>query len=202
MNMSHLDKEMLLGQIKGKGYQLSSLDDLMHINKSHKDLLPILLMHLDSVADESDKQFLVRCLGVKGFDAASKPLIREFYHAQNSSYKWAIGNSLALIADGSVFPDLLKITQDKSHGTARQMIVDSLWHYPCDETKAVLVSLLSDNDVAGHAIRAISKLQDPKLLEYVEPLQKHEVAWIRNAAKSATKKLKSMSHPSQNIGES
>ena len=62
--MSHLDKEMLLEQIKEKGYQLSSLDDLMHINKSHKDLLPILLMHLESVTDESDKQFLVRCLGV------------------------------------------------------------------------------------------------------------------------------------------
>lgn len=195
--MSHLDKEMLLEQIKEKGYQLSSLDDLMHINKSHKDLLPILLMHLESVTDESDKQFLVRCLGVKGFDAASKPLIREFYHAQDSSYKWAIGNSLALIADRSVFPDLLKIAQDKCHGTSRQMIVDGLWHYPCDETKAVLVSLLNDNDVAGHAVRAISKLRDPSLLEYIEPLQRHEIAWIRNAARSASRKLKSSLDPNK-----
>lgn len=47
--MSRLDKEALFRQINEKGYQLSSLDDLMRMNKSHKDLLPILLMHLDYV---------------------------------------------------------------------------------------------------------------------------------------------------------
>lgn len=187
--MDYLDKEKLIHAVREKGYEIATIDDLMNIGKKNKDLIPILLKYIDETSDESSKRFIVRCLGVKGFFEASATLIREFYQATDSSYKWTIGNSLGLISDKDVLPDMLKIVQEKEHGTARQMIVYNLGKFDCPETRRVLIGLLSDKDVVGHAIHAISKLHDKSLIKFIEPFQTYEVTWIRNAAKSAIKKL-------------
>lgn len=187
--MNDSDKKKLIREVSAMGYQIETIDDLMYINKKHRDLVPVLLKFIDSISDESSKRFIVRCLGVKGFFEASATLIREFYQATDSSYKWTIGNSLGLISDKDVLPDMLKIVQEKEHGTARQMIVYNLGKFDGPETRQVLIGLLNDKDVAGHAIHAISKLHDKSLIKFIEPFQTYEVTWIRNTAKRAVKRL-------------
>ena len=57
---------------KGKGYRLS----LIHIS--------YLLELFDYLSDERDKEFVVRCLGVKGFTEAIPKLLTEFKSAKNN----------------------------------------------------------------------------------------------------------------------
>lgn len=187
--MKDLDKGRLLREVREQGVEIDSINDLMKIDAKYKDLVPILLKYLQEFDDETDKEFIVRCLGVKGFKMASKPLIQEFYRSDNSLYKWAIGNTLSIIQDENSLPDLLRIVQEKQHGIARQMIVDGLGCFKSEAVKDVLIKLLDDDDVVGHAISAIRKMNEPDLIKHIEPFTDHKVTWIRNEAKKAIKKL-------------
>ena len=187
--MIRLDKEKLIEEVREKGVEIANINDLMKINMRYRDLVPILLKHLNEVTDESDKEFIVRCLGVKGFVEAAKPLISEFYKSNNVTYKWAIGNSLSIISDIESLPELIKIAQEKEHGIARQVIVDSLGVYKSDDVKPVLISLLNDDEVVGHAISGISKTGEKALIKHIEPFLTYKVKWVRNEACKAIKKL-------------
>ncbi len=187
--MNRLDKERLLQQVREKGVEITSINDLIKINLKYRDLVPILLGHLQEIDDESDKEFIVRCLGVKGFNEASETLINEFYKSNKVTFKWAIGNTLSIIQDKESIPKLLRIAQEKQHGIACQMIVEGLGAFNLKEVKDVLVQLLNDENVVGHAISALSKMGDASLVSYIEPFLSYKVKWVRNEANKAIKKL-------------
>lgn len=187
--MKTLDRIQLINRIREKGVEIENIDELKMLGKKDRDLVPILLEFLDLVEDENDKEFLVRCLGVKGFYEATGQLLREFYNTEKITYKWAIGNSLAIISDESQLNEMIKIAIEKKHGIARQMIVDGLGSFRSDEVKEVLVNLLTDDDVVGHAINALSKVGDKSTKKYIEPFVTNKVAWIRKAAIKTLKKL-------------
>ncbi len=189
MPMRRLDKEKLIQEVREKGVEITNINDLMKINRRYRDLVPILLKHLNEVTDERDKEFIVRCLGVKGFVEAAKPLISEFYKSNNVSFKWAIGNSLSIISDAESLSELIKLVQEKEHGIARQMIVDGLGVYKREDVKSVLVELLKDDEVVGHAISGISKTGDKDLIKYIKPFITYKIKWVRKEAQKAIKKL-------------
>lgn len=187
--METLDKEKLIADVRKAGYEIQTIDDLMKMSKQDSDLIPVVLEHLASVSDEGDKQFLVRCLGVKGYYQASKPLIQEFYQARGRSYRWAIGNTLSIIADKSCSREMVEIAKNREFGMSRQMIVYDLWKFDDPEIKDVLVSLLDDETVVGHAIHALRRLGDPSVIKDLEPFTSYKMTWIRNEAKAAIEKL-------------
>ena len=182
--------EKLLQDIRNNGVDIACVDDLIKISIQHRKLIPLIIGCIQSVDSERDKEFLVRCLGVKGFYEASRPLVNEFYRSNSILLKWAIGNTLSIIKDPDILPDLIKIAQNKEHGIARQMIVDGLGFYKTDDVKNVLVELLTDDDVTGHAISAIRKIGDKELARHIEPFMDHEKTWIRNEAIKTVKKLR------------
>lgn len=187
--MKKLDKEKLIRDVREKGIEINSINDLMGISRKHRDLVPILLRSLQEIDDESDKEFIVRCLGVRGFNEASKPLIDEFHKSNNLSYKWAIGNTLSIIQDKFSLSELIKIAKEKEHGISRQMIIHGLGSYKSENVKDVLVELLNDVEVVGHAISAIAKMGDASLVKYIEPFLSCKVKWIRNEANRVINKF-------------
>ncbi len=187
--MKTLDRNQLISRIREKGVEIENIDELKRIGRKDSDLVPILLEFLDLVEDENDKEFLVRCLGVKGFYEATGQLLREFYNTEKTTYKWAIGNSLAIISDESQLNEMLKIALEKKHGIARQMIVEGLGSFRTDEVKHTLINLLKDDEVVGHAINALSKIGDGSTKCHIEPFVTYKVAWVRKAAIRALKKL-------------
>lgn len=189
-----LNKELLILEIRDLGYGISSIEKLKKIDNKNKDVIPIILRHLSQITDINDKEFLVRCLGVKGFNTASNALINEFKNSSQTLYKWAIGNSLSLILDKSSLNDLLDIVTEKKQGIARQMIVDGLGKFKDRKVIPVLVGLLEDKDVQGHALSALSRFKDPELIPYIKPFVNHEINWIRNTAKRAITKLERLSN--------
>jgi len=64
---------------------------------------------------------------------------------------------------------LIQIAQEKGHGIARQMNVDALGKLKNKEAIPMLINLLNDEDVQGHAIEALSKFKEPLVILYIEP---------------------------------
>lgn len=187
--MECLDQEKLIADVRKAGYEIQTIDDLMKMSKENADLIPILLEHLANITDEGDKAFLARCLTVKGFCQATKPLIQEFYQMTKDSPRWAIGNALSIIADKSCSQEMVEIAKNRDFGMSRQMIVYDLWKFDDSEIKDVLVSLLNDETVVGHAVHALRRLGDPSVIPYLEAITSHKMTWIRNEAKAAIERL-------------
>lgn len=182
--------EGLLREIREKGIEINSIDDLININKEYKDILPILIKYLSEYDDQNDKEWLVRCLGVKGFTEATETLIREFYKASNNSeLKWAIGNTMSLILDKNSINPMLKIVQEKEHGVSREMFVIALGKLKDKKVIPVLLKLINDPDVTGHVIMALSNFNDLNLVNHIKPFKNHKKTWIKKEAEKAIKKI-------------
>lgn len=190
--LKKLDKEKLLNDIRLKDVEISDINDLMKIDKRFRDLAPIVVEHLKNIDDESDKEFLVRCLGVKGFTEATEQLLAEFHKTDKVTFKWAIGNTLSIIEDKSKVKEFLEIVQNKEHGIARQMIVVALGKTKVKEAFPVLLNLLKDEDVVGHTIGALVYYKDPTVIEYLEPLKNHKVGWVKKEALKVIEKLQKL----------
>ena len=120
---------------------------------------PILVRWLPRVHDPVEKEVLARSLtGVKtGRSEAARAIVAEFRNAEldAEAEKWAYGNALATLADDQIADDLLELVRDRRHGRARQMLCDALKRTKDPRAPDVLIELIDDDDVAGHAISAL-----------------------------------------------
>ena len=83
------------------------------------------------------------------------------------------------------------LAADPSHGASRQMVV--LWlgktKQHRDQAVDVLIGLLDQDDVNGHAVKALAKLKDPRSLVELRGMTDDSRAWVRNAAKRTVERL-------------
>lgn len=183
------EKHRLIDKARAFGYELKTIDDMMKIGKNDKVLIKPLIEEIGLLEDEGDKAFLVRCLSVKGFDEISDFLINEFKNAKTNQYRWVIGNAMYVIQDKNIGEKVLELVNDKKYGTGRQMIVNGLNRFNTEETKQVLIKLLDDDDVAGHAVYALSKFKDYSLIRYLSPLIDDKRYLVKKEAKKAIARL-------------
>ena len=162
--------------------------------KVYTRAVPILINWLPRVQNRYVKDDIVRTLTVPwAKPVAALPLIAEYKEIDNDSLdgfiKWAIGNALSVVADDSVYADIVNLAQDKRHGKAREMVVVALGNMRTPDAVEVLTNLLNDDEVAGHAIIALGKLKAKEAKENIEPFLNHPKAWIRKEAKRAIAKI-------------
>ena len=184
----------VLHDLKKFGFSVDSLDELRRMGKPYKMAIPILLRWLPEISDLGVKESIVRALSVpwpKG--VAAQPLINEFRGVPDhwTSIKWVIGSGLEVVADDSVFSEIVELVRDKRHGKAREMLAASLGKMKKRAAVDVLIELLADDEVVGHAIIALRKLKADKARPAIERLQDHPEAWVRQEAKKALAKLDS-----------
>jgi HEAT repeat protein len=125
--------------------------------------VPVLVEWLPRVDDPRVKESMVRSLagqrGARGVGA--QRLIEEFRrpeYAEESSLRWAIGNTLATIAGPADADGIIEILRDRSGGMARQMLCDALGRTRDPRRVDVLIDLIDDDSVAGHAILALRRI--------------------------------------------
>ncbi len=154
--------------------------------------IPILLYWLPRIENLRVKEDIVRMLSVKWARPLAAPaLIQEFISVNDplGSYKWALGNALSILADDSVFEGIVDIVQNQNHGKAREMVVVALGNMKDPRAVDVLIEMLKDEEVAGHALLALRKLKADKARPYIEPFLEHPKAWVRKEAKRALAKI-------------
>jgi hypothetical protein len=182
----------MLGELASAGYEPNSIGILAQ-SSACKNAVPILVKWLPKITNRRVKEFIVRTLSVpwaKG--AAEAALIAEFCIAsdsENLGLKWAIANALEVLATDRMFNDIVELVRDKRHGRAREMLAMALGKMKNPKAVDMLIGLLDDDEVAGHAIIALRKLNAIEARPYILPFLKHPKTWIRREAKKAINKI-------------
>jgi hypothetical protein len=182
----------ILADLAAAGYDIDDLSSLASTGRRYRELVPVLVCWLRKASSAKNKEWLVRGLSVSWAKAAGPDLIVEFHALRGNdatSLGWVIGNALSVIADESLFDALVEISEDRSWGRSRQMVVLGLGNIRTSESRDTLIGLLDDPDVAGHAIMALGKIRDPAAAESVRPFLAAEKTWIRKEAGKALKRM-------------
>ncbi|MGC1986104.1 MAG: hypothetical protein WA668_12025 [Candidatus Cybelea sp.] len=149
-------------------------------------------MRSDGVANDAVCQSIVRTLTVPWAAGANESLIELFLSLDDSkshSLKWATGNAIGVTSQPDDLPQLLRLVEDRKHGASRQMIVLALGKSRGAPVEEVLFGLLSDQEVAGHAIMALGKIGSENAISKIQPFLDHERRWWRVEAKKALERI-------------
>lgn len=187
----------LLAELAEVGFPVGSLTELRTSGARYRAAVPVLLRWLPAVSDRQVKEDLVRALSVPwARPVAARPLIDEFERVDErvdptgTGLRWAIGSALSIVADDSVFDDLVRLVEDRSFGKARQMVVLGLGRSKRPEAVPVLIGLLDDEDVSGHAVKALARLGVEEARPALERMVNDPRAWVRNEASKALSRLR------------
>jgi len=182
----------MLKELAAAGYEVSSLNMLAQ-SRSCEGAIPILVKWLPKLPDRRVKTSIVGVLSVpwaKG--KAEAALLAEFRataDSENLGLKWAIGSALEVLASDEIFEDIVELVEDKRHGRAREMLAMALGKMKNPRAVPVLISLLDDDEVAGHALIGLRKLNAIEARPYIVRFLKHPKSWIRQEAKKALNKI-------------
>lgn len=180
-------------ELVAAGFSVNAVADLHNKRLDYHAAIPILLAWLPKVQNLDVKQDIVRCLSVPyAKPLAAGPLIDEFRRAEDESptgLRWVIGNALEVVADDAVLTDMMELARDRRYGKAREMLVAGLGNMSDERVIPLLLDLLKDDEVSGHAIMALGKLKPPIARSHVEPFLKHPNAWVRKEAQKTIEKI-------------
>jgi len=182
--------EPVLKELATAGYRVSTISELVQTKTEYRSAVPILLRWLPRISDQQVKNDIVRTLSVPWARPAAAPvLIDEFQKVDDAQLKWSIANGLAVVADDTVFEDILRLAQDPGTGKARQMLVLALGNMEDPRAINVLMGLLDDEPVVGHAIMALGKLKAAAAQERLKDLTGHPTEWVRMEAGKALRSI-------------
>lgn len=141
---------------------------------------------------ENEKISLLEDLFVIGYDRnALVELILFVFKSQNRpSNLWEYGDLLYKIGNFNYLHDYLELVKDKSLGSDRQMLLLLLGKSKNKTVIPVLIELLSDNSVCGHALDALSNFSGNEIEESMLKYSKSDITWVRNIAKRYLDKTK------------
>lgn len=178
----------LLAELAAAGFDVASVGALRQPGREYRGAVPILLDWLPRIGNPDVREDIVRSLSVPFARPAAAPaLVAEFRRTTpaEGTLRWAIGNGLEVVADDSVYQDVVEIARDRRNGTSREMFVLALGNMSRPDAAEVLMELLDDDEVAGHAIMALHKLKAPRSRHALERFLDHPKPWIRKEARKA-----------------
>lgn len=187
----------VLSDLAQAGFEIEWISDLYVKRYNYKNSIPILLRWLPQIENVDVKESIVRALSVPwAKPAAASVLVEEFRKLQNESntgIKWTIANALSVVADDSVFADIVNLLQDPRHGAAREMLAISLGNMKDASAQDILINLLNDDEIAGHAIMSLGKLKSKKAHSAIRRFANSPKAWVRKEAKKALSRIEKSS---------
>jgi hypothetical protein len=172
--------------------------DLVNRRGDYTAALPVLLDWLELPDSEFPiqerqrfREGIVRSLTVPNARGLAGPaLVREFRRPGTPpGYRWAVGNALELVATDDIFDDVATIAADRSFGRDRQMVVMGLGRSRDRRAVGVLLGVLDDDTVVGHAVTALGRLRAVEARDAIEALTTHPKAWVRKEAVKALAKV-------------
>jgi hypothetical protein len=183
----------LVADLAAAGFEVFAACDLLRPGRYPAELVPILVRWMGLAEYDALKEDIVRTLAVPWARAAARALIAEFEVAAldtRSELGWAIGNSLEVLAHDAIGEDLIRLATDRRYGTARQMVVRGLRKLKKHPRVVdVLIELLADEDVYGHAMVTLGKLRAKAARPHIERLLQHEDRYFRADAKQALARI-------------
>ncbi len=182
----------VVADLRRLGFDVGSVQELYQRRIDYRAAVPVLLHWLPQVSNESVKETIIRALSVRWARRIATPaLIREYDRQVDrpAGIKWAIGNALSVVADDSDIQEVIRLVRDVKNGKSREMVALALGNMQNPMAVDVLIDLLADEEICGHAIMALGRLKAKKARSLIETFQGHTKPWIRTEAKRALAKI-------------
>ena len=158
------EEKPLTDDLAKAGVNVTSSWDLVNTKSSYKAAVPILVDHLSRPYHKKNKEGIVRALAVKEAKGiACRVIIDEYHRAPKDDFhfRWAFGNTMAVIMTKEYIDDVVAIVKDESNGESRDMFVAALGNTRSPKVKEVLQRLLKDKNkiISDRAQRALKKIK-------------------------------------------
>ncbi len=166
----------------------------------HKEtILPLAIKYYQQAKKQlkdNEQNHFLKFFHSKGFEEVIPMLIEDFHSpsTQNPT-RWFIADCLYQIRSKKYIDDYLKIISNSAYGMDRQMIVLLIGKLKVEKAIPVLINLLDDSDVTGHAINALSQYKREEIRPYFERFLNHKNSYYRREAQKAIKKLDTLKDP-------
>jgi hypothetical protein len=191
------DDRKVVAALRKAGVKVRSVYDLVRTTKPYPAGIPVLITWLPKVTNPTTKEGIVRALTVRGAgEEAARVLVDEFHKIgpdaddHHQVIKWTIGNALSEVADDAVVEELIDIAKDSKHGGTRDMVVLALGNMRTPSVVKVLLDLLDDSDVDGHAVMALGKLKVERAEARIARIaETHPKEWVRRKAGVALRRI-------------
>lgn len=191
-----LDQGPILAELRGVGLVAESLADLRESGVQYRDAIPVLLRWLPKVGDPRLKGEIVRALSVPwAKPLAIRAMIAEFREVSveddpsGLGLRWTIGNALRVLFDDAHYEALVDLAMDHRYGRAREMLVLGLAKSKNPQVVDVLLALVDDSGVDGHAIQALATLRAAAARPAFEMKLDDRRTWVRKTAQKALERL-------------
>lgn len=189
-------EEPILVDLAGVGFEVDSLADLRQSGVRYRAAIPVLVDWLGRGCAPKVQAEIVRALSVPwAKPAATHPLIDAFRAVDGevdptgTGLRWTIGNALEVMFDDADLDAFVDLAVDERYGKARQMVVLGLAKSKNPLAVDVLIGLVEDPDVDGHALKALAKIGAPAARFAFEAKSRDGRAWVRSEARKGLKKL-------------
>jgi hypothetical protein len=178
----------ILRELADIGFDVNMIGELRRPGRPrYAAAVPILERWLPRVSSPSLKDDIIRTLSVPWAKEAVPALVAEFENIETNSrdLRWVVGNALWVHAKHMNPQELLRLARDPRFGSARQMVVMALGGVKAPGVVDVLVGLLEDEDLLGHALYALGRGRAVVARAAIERQLVSPRAYVRNNAKKA-----------------
>lgn len=182
----------VLADLGAAGFEVESIADLVRSGTTYAEAVPILVRWLRKVEDPWVKEDIVRTLSVPWATDAASTLIAEFEHVEDptgTGLRWTIGNALEVLARDEIAEQMISLARKPEYGVARQMVVLGLGKLTDPRVVPILIDLLEDEDVMGHAVMALGKLRATEARKEIALLLSHPKPWVRKESRRALARI-------------
>lgn len=184
----------VLAELAAAGFEVKTIGELRRLGSRAKAAMPIIVKWLTLVSHDPLRVEILGVLSVRWAKAAAPFLIEGFQRAPSapdglSQYRWTIGNALAEAATDDVFADVVRLARDRRYGRDREMLAVALGRMRNPQAVDVLLDLLADDELAGHAVIALGTLKATRAAPALRRMRDHPKRWVRNEVGKALRKI-------------
>lgn len=182
----------VIADLAKQGIVVGAIGDLCARARPYPEAVPVLVRWLPLVQNAELRADLIRALAVPWAGSAAPLLVREFEAADDPSgtgVRWLLGSAIEAVASQDISEEMLRLSMNRQYGRAREMVVLGLRKCGGERVIDALMTLLTDEQVAGHAVMALGDLRAVKAIGSIERFLGHSKQWVRAEAKKALGKI-------------
>jgi phosphoglycolate phosphatase-like HAD superfamily hydrolase len=185
------EQSAILADLRALGYDFSNLSVFAQAGVRYMDAVPLLIEWLRKATTPAMQQDLARALSNPSAKGTAMPALVEAFRnfTDEAGTRWAVGNSIETAYVDTYFDHVAALALDPQYERARQMVVLALGKSKRPEAVGVLLQLMDDHDISGHAVFALSKRPNPQAREAFEEKLTDDRPWVRKKAALGLRKI-------------
>lgn len=191
------DERLIVADLRRVGVTADSVWDLVNRRGPYAPAIPVLLRHLEERHDTRTLEGVIRALAVVEARGLAAPTLLKLFRDQATAdeLRWVIGQTLTVVASDSVIAEIAGLMADRRFGEGRALLPQALLRAGGPEVLPYLLESLADETLCPGAVQALAEMNATEAVGALEQLRTHKSRDVRDAARSALKRLRKSARP-------